>query len=474
MMPEPERPEYNPLIMGFVMDQGPLIIPLKRARELYGRLPSDYQLVSRKEGRRLKKALNLDIGKIVSLRLTFGRENLKRTVIDFFTAWHRSYEDEFGVRTAPLLNLNDPADVQAAVDANRHMLVRMAGLDLRDELMRFKLIRKDVLNSIPQDHLADTAVQILSKKARQVQSAQRAEKLEGNLSTIRAYAILGSLKESIGLSEEGLSPDTVGVYADEIAAALHQMAGHVSLEGVDGLRLVRGRGVEFQFAARDASYLALGKETGDCTADKPFFQADQEVENIYWTVFPWILDRNYQVLKVYLDGDFVMKAHILPLFRLSPRGDRMILAVDAIETVRALRDDLEGHRREELIAQRDSIFESVLEEIRRIAGRMGIHDVYAEKFSNTPWIRAALSRLPEILIDVNKLIKLDELEDIYELALQLSRESGHEVDHIFMELQMKNTSLLPSITKRIQGIKSYAVVRGSPSDGIPMKRVIGI
>lgn len=473
-MPEPERPEYNPLIMGFVKDRGPLIIPLKKAREVYGRLPSEYQLVSRKKGRKLKKALNLELGKIISLRLTFGQENLKRPLIEFFNSWHRSYEAEFGVRTAPLFNLNEPANVRSAVDANRNLLMRMSGLDLRDELLRFNLIRKDILNSIPPSRLADTAVHILSRKARHMQPAERAEKLEGSLATIRAYAAMQSLKASIGMPEDGLTRETVGVYADDIAAALCQMADHVSLDGMRGLRSIRGRGVEFQYAARDGSYLAMGKETGDCTADKPFFQADQEVENIYWTVFPWILDRNYQILKVYYDGDFVMKAHILPLFRLSPSGDRMILAVDAIETARSLRDDLEGHRREDLIAQRGLIFDTVLKEISLIAGRMGIHDVYAEKFSNTPWIRAELARLPEILININQLIKLDELEDVFELARQLSRESGHEVDHLFMELQMKNTSLLPSVSKRMEGIKSYAVVRGSSSDGIPLKRVIGI
>jgi len=106
---------------------------------------------------------------------------------------------------------------------------------------------------------------------------------------------------------------------------------------------------------------------------------------------------------------------------------------------------------------------------------MGIHDVYAEKFSNTPWIRTEFSRLPEIFINVNQLIKLDELEDVYELARILSQESGHDgVTGVFMELQMKNTSLLRGVTKKMQGVKSFAVVQGDSADGIPMKQVIGI
>ena len=45
---------------------------------------------------------------------------------------------------------------------------------------------------------------------------------------------------------------------------------------------------------------------------------------------------------------------------------------------------------------------------------------------------------------------------------------------MFMELQMKNTSLLPRVTSKTQGIKSFAVIKGDPMDGLPMKQVVGI
>lgn len=474
-MPDTERPEYNPQIMGFTRDSGPLIISLKQARRQYGKLPSDYQLVSLKESRKVKKALNLDIGKIISVRLKFSRENLKKTVIDFFNGWHRNYEDEFGVRIAPFLNLNTAQKVGSAIDRNRSLLARLLQMDLRSEISRSGLIRKDVLNSIAPEHLADSVQTILAKRLKQKQTTARGELIRNTLSEIRANTIVQSLGRAIGLGSQWFTRESIHIFSDDIAAGLHQITSHIPLAGIDGLEMIRGRGVEFQFAPRDRAYLALGKETGDCTADKPFFQADQQIENIYWTVFPWILDRNYQILKVFFNGDFIMKAHLLPLFHLSERGDRMILAVDAIETVRAFRDDLEGHAREDLLARRPQIFERLLAQILSIARRMGIQDVYAEKFSNTPWVRETFGQLPEIFINVNHLIKLDELEDVYELARRLSRESGHgQVNDIFMELQMKNTSLLPTVSKRAQGVKSYAVIQGSAEDGIPMKRVIGI
>ena len=474
-MAELERPAYNPLIMGFVKDHGPVIISLKKAREAYGKLPSEYQLLSRKNTRKLKRTLNLDIGRIISARLRSGHENLKKTVTDFFGRWHRSYEDEFGVHIAPLLNLNDPAKVRSAIAENRDVLMRMLQLNVRDEVVRLNLIRKDVLNSIAPERLTETVLHMLAKKAQRMQQADRTETLRDAYAQISANSILQSLKQSIGLPDAGFTREAIEIYADDIAAALNHISRHIKLAGISGLQLVQGKGVEFQFAARDRSYLALGKDTGDCTADKPFFQADQDVENIYWTIFPWILDRNYQILKVSFNGDFIMKVHILPLFWLSPQGGRIILAVDAIETGRVFRDDLEGHYREDLMVQREHIFRFVLEQIRLIAHAMGIHDVYAEKFSNTPWVRLELSQLPEILINVHQLIKLDELEDVYELIRMLGSEDGHdEIKQVFMELQMKNTSLLPGVTKRMEGIKSFAVVHGNPADGIPMKRVIGI
>ncbi len=238
---------------------------------------------------------------------------------------------------------------------------------------------------------------------------------------------------------------------------------------------LKGSGVEFEYAKRDISYLTLGKKTGDCTADKAPFQADRDIENIFWTVFPWILDRNYQILKVFYNGSFVMKVHMLPLFILNDSDGEMVLAVDAIETVREFRDDINGYGKSDLLAQKNLIFEKVLMKIIDISSKMGIGQIYGEKFSNTKWVRDLLSEKDEIFFNVNNLIKLDELEDVFSLSEDLSEKMHHEtVDSVFMELQMKNTFLTPKITSKTSDLKSYAIIKGDSERGIPMKNVIGV
>ena len=102
-----DRVEYNPNIIGFLEERGPVVISLKQARELYGQLPSDYQFVKKKAGRQDKKGLNLAVGKFLTERLKGGSTRLKRVIHDYFNQWHRDYEGEFGVRMAPFFNRND-------------------------------------------------------------------------------------------------------------------------------------------------------------------------------------------------------------------------------------------------------------------------------------------------------------------------------------------------------------------------------
>jgi hypothetical protein len=181
-------------------------------------------------------------------------------------------------------------------------------------------------------------------------------------------------------------------------------------------------------------------------------------------------------MRVTYNGEFVMKVHMLPLFVVNDDGSGdMVLAVDGIETVRGFRDDLTAQARSGLLEKKETIFEQVIEKVLSIASRMGISRVYAEKFSNTPWIREAFGRLPEIFLHVDRLIKLDELEDVFSLSQTMSRDMQMPPPRdIFMEIQMKNTSLQPVLTHRMAGIKPFALLRGNPEDGIPMKRVMGI
>ena len=152
-----------------------------------------------------------------------------------------------------------------------------------------------------------------------------------------------------------------------------------------------------------------------------------------------------------------------------------MLAVDAIETVRAFRDDMKAYQRHDLMENKTLVFNALIDEIRDLGDRMGFRHIYAERFSNTKWVRKRLTKFPEIFFHINNIIKIDELEDVFCLSQELCQRSGYaQPTDIFMEVQMKNTSLLPRVTSKMEGIKSFAIIKGDAYNGIPMKRVIGI
>jgi hypothetical protein len=474
-MPPPTPLEYNPNILGFVAGRGPIIISLEEARSRYGKLPSDFEFVPKKEGRQNKKGLNLDIGKTLTETLNRAGTNLKHAVFDFFEAWHRDYAAEFNINLDPFFNLTSPERIKHVIRTNAATLAALSRLHLRDHLEKHQLIRRDVLNSIQEKELSETAERMLSRKIKHLNNAQMQRTLADTLVMIRANRILGEVKAETTFDITREDYSRLPVYADEIAKGILALSSHQALSGIDKLQGIRGHGVEFEFATRNRSYLDLGKETGDCTAHKAPFQADQDTENIYWTVFPWLLDRNYQILKIYFQGELVMKFHLLPLFVIKENEGRMTLAVDGIETVRAFRDDIQGLHREDLVKERSMIFDTALEKVAALAGRMGIDHIYAERFSNTPWVRERLDALPEIYLHVNHIVKLDELEDVFTLAQELSRSGGKAIpQELFMEVQMKNTALLPRVTSKTAGIKSFATIKGDPAHGIPMKQAIGV
>ncbi len=475
----PDSTQYNPNILGFIDSRGPVFISLEDARRTCGRLPSEYNFVKKKKGRKPKKGLNLVVGKVITEMLKDHSINLKKAVHDFFRKWHRNYHREFGVHMAPFFNLNDPMLVKEVFDVNQQLLLKALTFDLKTELDDHRLIRKDILHSIEARDLYRTVERILMRKLKDFRMHHHIDKvsdISNVLAMIRSKRIIENIQAHamVDLSSGGI--DMLAIYADEIAEALFQLSTFLPLEGIDALNGVSGKGVEFQWASRDYTYLGLGKITGDCTADKSSFQADRDIENIYWTVFPWILDRNYQILKVFYNNVFVMKVHLLPLFVLREKGDGdMALAVDAIETVRALRDDIKGGGSSVLLEKKAMLFNTVIEKIIDIGTRMGIRHIYAEKFSNTRWVREALDVFPEIFLHVDAIIKMDELEDVFVLAQRICNAAGQTPPReIFMELQMKNTSLLPRLSERVAGVKPFAILRGRPEDGIQMKRVVGV
>lgn len=474
-MPPSAPLEYNPNILGFTEDQGPVVMSLEKARSIYGKLPSDYKFVPKKDGRQNKKGLNLDIGKLVTETLENGRVNLKQAVFTFFQGWHRNYESEFGINMDPFLNLNHPGGLKDILRANREAIQRISHLNLRAHLSKHQRIRRDILNSIPEKDLSRTAERILNKKIKQLDREEKRTDLRDTVTRIQANRIMEEIVSETSFDPTHPDNSLLSIYTDEISKKILKLPSLLPLSGIDALKGVHGRGIEFEFATRDHSYLALGKETGDCTAHKAPFQADRDTENIYWTVFPWILDLNYQILKTYYHGDLVMKFHLLPVFILQEDEGRIALAVDGIETVRSFRDDIQGFHRNDLMDNKSLIVNEAIDRIKTLAGQMGIDHIYAERFSNTRWVREHLDSLPEIYLHVNNIIKLDELEDVFTLSQELCQDAGADIPgDIFMEIQMKNTSLLPRVTSKTAGIKCFAIIQGNPAHGIPMKKVLGV
>jgi len=465
---------YNPNITGYSVDEGPFLISLEQAKMLYGRLPSSYNLlppVKPSDGvvdeRAPNKVLNLDLGFILKTWLAADkRRNLKPFVIDFFSSWHRDYQREFGITVTPLHNLNDHNDVGNVIRANKRTLEQLSSLDINSALLDHGVMKKEILHSIAPDRIVAKAVDAIARK---IANGSRSPHLDALLSQLKARQVL----DRFPFINSDLFP--LKQYADEIANALGEIARFVDLPGCDALRFATGQGVEFAYAPRDLSYLQLGRVFGDCTSDKKHLQGNCQTENIYWTVFSWIMDSNYQILVASIDGKPAIKCHILPLFvdvLQTGRERYPCLFVDAIETTAPFRMEEKGAA-EQLNPIFAEAFDSLIKEVQSIADRMGIPFVYSERFSNTAWVREELEKLPEIYLDTKRIVKIDELEDVFSCASAFCSAHGYTPpDAVFMEIQARNTYLISETI--IGSNKSFGVLRGDPANGLPAKYAFGV
>ncbi len=468
----PPLQSYNPILVGFVEGKGAVHVPLKFAQEEYGQLPSDYGLLPGTDRRRARKALNLPTGLAIIDLLRDGTR-LQETIGKFYERWGRDFHEDFHVRLEPLQRFNEPWELRQVVDENSATLAEYLAIETAEYLRTEGLLPVSTLRSILPEHLLEKAKEILAKKRRNPAHVAETGRIEHALAILNAKGLLAELVGILGGDIQRWGKDRLGLHADRIARTFWDLSKHLSLDGVNRLACVRGSDVEVEFAPRDATFLALGKEVGDCTADKRFRQVDRDVENIYWTVFSWFLDRQYQILKVYSDGQFVMKAHLLPLLATGEAGGKMFLAVDAIETAPVFREDTRVGQ-PDLLEKKEYVFTRMVREVQRLAHSMGIEHVYAERFSNTAWVRRELERFPEVYLHVGNIQKVDELEDVFELSKRLCATAGRErPSSIFMELQMKNTFLLPGAAT-VRGVKAFAVLAGDTRLGMPMKRVFGV
>ena len=466
------RAEYNPIIIGFVENEGYVEIPLQTAREEYGRLPSQYGLVSNASNRRERKTLNLSLGLAVLRHFREGR-GLAELMARFYERWGRDFRADFQVGLDRFLSRNDPSVLKRLVEDNSRTLSEYQRIDLREVLRARKLVSPSTLQSIPPDELLTKTQAILSKKSRNPAHGAELKAIAETQALVQAKRSLEELTVLTGGNLLTFGMARLAIHADEISRILRELARWIPLVGVDRVSCVQGSDVEFALAPRDASFLDLGKEVGDCTADKTFRQVDREVENIYWTVFAWFLDRHYQILKVYHDGQFILKVHLLPLLVFTRTGETVLLAVDAIETTPAFREDTPLGR-PDLLDKKESIFARVMEEVVRIGQSMGIETVCAERFSNTGWVRRELEQFPEIYFHIGGVRKIDELEDVFELAKRVCATAAEESPtSVFMELQVKNTYLLRGAAS-VKGMKAYAMISGDPRIGVPLKQAVGV
>jgi hypothetical protein len=468
----PSMQSYNPIIIGFVEGKGYVNIPLETAREDYGQFPSEFGLLPTVEGRRIRKTLNLSLG-LSLIKLLEERATLNDTIAKFFERWGRDFQSDFKVVLEPFHRCNDPATLKRVIAANSQTLATCLELEIAEYLREHALVGRSTLRSIPPDALLGKAKAILGKKRRNPAHAAEQDLLDQALALVHAKELLAHIQGVTGGDITRFGTPRLALHADQLASLLWRLSRHVPLTGVEGLQCVRGEGLEFDFTPRDASFLELGKAVGDCTADKHFRQVDREVENIYWTVFAWFLDRNYQILRVLHDGELVMKVHLLPVLVSNGPVDAVVLALDAIETTPAFREDTLASKAA-LLDRKEHIFSRMLDEVRRLARLMGISYIYAERFSNTAWVRRELERLPEVYVPIAQIWKIDELEDVFELSKRICTAAGEAApSSVFMELQMKNTYLQPAAASA-KGVKPFAVIAGDKRLGVPMKRVVGV
>lgn len=209
-------------------------------------------------------------------------------------------------------------------------------------------------------------------------------------------------------------------------------------ESGDGLE--KG-GVRIAYAERNAKYLKLGDLYGDCTAE---IARQGGFCNVHDSVYAWMLDPHYAVLEVTYDSEPAIKGHILPLVV----NGTFCLVLDAVETVPQLRPTIRGNRNpflsDKLLLASQEMLELLLETTKQVAKRLGVDSVLIEPFSNTDWIRKALSRMNPVFVNVDSIEKPFGSKFVH--GLVVGRYGNCEDFHF--EIQAKNLRLMD------QGLRS--------------------
>lgn len=232
---------------------------------------------------------------------------------------------------------------------------------------------------------------------------------------------------------------------------------------LDSWHVRRGRGIETIYAPRTADFLLWGDRFGDCTARTTRKQVDHGTPNIHWTVPAWLLDPFYRVLLVCVDGEPVLKAHLLPLVICG----QTVLAVDALEVIPALRDTvlreqetIHRHLSQRLFSMRLSIVEQAFATACEIGRRMGVQAVIVDKYSNAKWVRNEVDKLPEAFYHIDEVIKPYGSQPIIKLFQRWGCELTTEPR---VEVQAMNLQLMDQGLR--SGYKNTGILQGKLDDG---------
>ncbi|MEM9354710.1 MAG: hypothetical protein AAGB04_00725 [Pseudomonadota bacterium] len=196
-----------------------------------------------------------------------------------------------------------------------------------------------------------------------------------------------------------------------------------------------------RYAQRDPRFLKLGDLYGDCTAE---VARQGGRYNIHDCVYGWMLDPHYRILEILYDGRPALKGHITPMIV----EERACLMLDAVEAVPKLRPYIGGQRNRfvstDLLLASQEILELLFETAMSICRRMNAECVLVEPFSNAAWIRDAITRLPSVFVQVNRVVKPHGTDCIKRMI----QEQFGECEPFHFEIQATNEGLM------YQGLRS--------------------
>lgn len=418
--------------------------------------------------------------------------NIKPFVLEAVVTGRFSLEKDRGINHRPLFNDNIPEDVKSRIfqifgvavedlttDSDRLLALlrqlndgNFLGRSTRAKMSYLKPITGKAYRNLGvrtlQKHVLEVitvTVELLERqRVRLLRQAKRVDHIDALLwELIEQYLICRIESLQAGYPLFARKPELFyEIYADEIAQLFADQAVRCPpfvQQLVSGFQVITKRGIEVTYAKRDRGFLFLGDYYGDCTAWEVRSQVDPQVANIHWTVYAWLLDPYYRVLEVMVDGKAVLKGHIMPL----TIHHRMVLMIDAIETIPSLRDYVRGeinrNKSEKLYKRRFEILETLFSHVKSLADRMGIESVYVDKYSNTKWVRAEVDKLPSDsyhISDVDKPYQTGAIADVIKNLI------GEAPVEIYEEIQAANVTLMDQYLQANH--KEIGVLRGRRDD----------